>query len=76
MVDVAGVAKPTPLDDADRAKIGKEIESRYVPPQPPERTLVELIAETKASAAAQAAKDPPDKDTQGQVTPVAGGGSP
>jgi hypothetical protein len=61
-----GTEKPTPLDDADCAKIGKLVEQRYIPPTPPEKTTAELVAESRASAAAQAAKDPPDKDTQGQ----------
>jgi len=65
-VNVAGEMKQTPLDDADRAKLGKEVEARYIPPPPPEKTLLEMMAESKKSAMDQAAKDPPDKDTQGQ----------
>jgi len=77
MVDLPVVGqKEVPVSDADAAKIGKEVAARYVPPPTPEKTTMELIEESKKSAEAQAAKEPPDKDTQGQPAGVAGGASP
>lgn len=54
------------VSDEEAAQVAKDYQKRYEPPPPPEKTTLELIEESKASATAQAAKDPPDKDTQGQ----------